>query len=120
MAAQPNQSERVGEFKTPLGENVLALIKVEGSELLGGLFEFHVEALSEKENIDFDKALGQGCTLKLKAYTGKERIFHGIMTEAQWVGKIEEFYRYRLILRPWLWMLGQKADCRIFLDKDVK
>jgi type VI secretion system secreted protein VgrG len=68
MAEKLSQSERVAEFKTPLGENVLALINIEGTEALGDMFEFHVEALSEKENIDFDKALGQGCTLKLKAY----------------------------------------------------
>ena len=24
------------------------------------------------------------------------------------------------MLRPWFWLLGHKADCRIFLDKDVK
>src|SRR5271170_4563201 len=120
MAVQPKQAERVAEFKTPLGEDTLALIHVEGTELLGGLFEFRVEALSEQENIDFDKALGQACTLKLKAYKDKKRIFNGVMTEARWIGKIENFYHYRVILRPWLWMLGQKADCRIFLDKDVK
>jgi type VI secretion system secreted protein VgrG len=120
MAGQLSQSERVAEFKTPLGEDVLVLINIEGTELLGGLFEFNVEALSEQENIDFDKALGQGCTLKLKAYMGKERIYNGILTEARWIGKLEDFYHYRLVLRPWLWMLGQKADCRIFVDKDVK
>ena len=120
MAEKLSQSERVAEFKTPLGENVLALINIEGTEALGDMFEFHVEALSEKENIDFDKALGQGCTLKLKAYGDKQRIFHGIMTEAQWIGKTEDFFHYKLVLRPWLWMLGRRADCRIFLDKDVK
>jgi type VI secretion system secreted protein VgrG len=120
MAGQLSQSERVAEFKTPLGKDVLVLINIEGIELLGDLFEFKIEVLSEQENIDFDKALGQGCTLKLKAYKGKERIYHGILTQAQWVGKIEDFYHYRLILRPWLWMLGHRADCRIFLDKDVK
>jgi len=120
MAEKLSQSERVAEFKTPLGDDKLVLIKLEGTERLGDLFEFNVEALSEDENIDFDKALGQGCTLKLKAYMGKERIYHGILTQARWVGKIEDFYHYRLVLRPWLWMLGYKADCRIFLDKDVK
>ena len=120
MAGKLGQSERIAEFKTPLGENVLALINIEGTEALGELFEFHIEALSEQENIDFDKALGQGCTLKLKAYEGKQRIFHGIMTEAQWIGKLEDFYHYKVVLRPWLWMLGRRADCRIFLDKDVK
>jgi uncharacterized protein involved in type VI secretion and phage assembly len=47
MAGQLSQSERVAEFKTPLGEDVLVLINIEGTELLGGLFEFNVEALSE-------------------------------------------------------------------------
>jgi type VI secretion system secreted protein VgrG len=120
MAGQLSQSERVAEFKTPLGKDVLVLINLEATERLGDLFEFNIEALSEQENIDFDKALGQGCTLKLKAYRGKERIYNGILTQARWVGKIEDFYRYRMILRPWFWMLGHRADCRIFLDKDVK
>jgi type VI secretion system secreted protein VgrG len=120
MAAQPSQSERAAEFNTPLGKDVLVLVNIEGSEALGGLFEFNIEALSEKENIDFDKALGQGCTLKLKAYVGKERIFHGILTQARWMGKHEDLYHYKLVLRPWLWLLGHRADCRIFLDKDVK
>src|SRR5665213_4249034 len=120
MAGQLSQSERVAEFKTPLGKDVLVLINIEGTELLGDLFEFKVEVLSEQENIDFDKALGQGCTLKLKAYNAKERIYHGILTQTQSVGKIEDLYHYKLILRPWLWMLGHRADCRLFLDKDVK
>ena len=120
MTDQLRQAERVAEFKTPLGKDVLALISLEGTEGLGELFEFHVDALSEKENIDFDKALGQGCTLKLDAYAGKLRTFDGILVEAQWIGKTDEYHRYRLVLRPWLWLLGHKADCRIFLDKDVK
>jgi type VI secretion system secreted protein VgrG len=120
MAGQLSQSERVAEFKTPLGENVLALIKLDGSEVLGDMFQFNIEALSEKENIDFDKALGQGCMLKLDAYEKKKRIYHGVMTEAEWIGKIEDFFHYRITLRPWFWLLGHKADCRIFLDKDVK
>src|SRR3954452_22840327 len=120
MAGKLSQSEQVAEFKTPLGKDVLALINIEGTETLGDLFEFNVETVSEKEDIDFDKALGQGCTLKLKAYSGKQRIFHGILTQARWVGKLEDYYHYKLVLRPWFWLLGHRADCRIFLDKDVK
>jgi type VI secretion system secreted protein VgrG len=120
MPGQLSQSERVAEFKTPLGKDVLVLIDIEGAEGLGELFEYQIEALSEQENIDFDKALGQGCTLKLKAYGSKERIYHGVLVQAQWVGKTEDFHHYKLVLRPWLWLLGHKADCRIFLDKNVK
>jgi type VI secretion system secreted protein VgrG len=120
MASKLKQSERVAEFKTPLGTDVLVLIKFEGSEGLGELFEYHIDALSEKENLDFDKALGQGCSLKLKAYDNKERIYHGVLVQAQWIGKTEDYHHYRLVLRPWLWLLGHKADCRIFLGKNAK
>jgi type VI secretion system secreted protein VgrG len=120
MADQLKQSGRVADFNTPLGKDVLVLIKINGNEGLGELFQYNIEALSEQENIDFDKALGQGCTVKLKAYQGKERAFNGIMTQARWIGKLEDYHRYQLVLRPWLYLLGHKANCRIFLEKNVK
>ena len=82
--------------------------------------------MSEQENIDFDQALGQACTIKLKTYEQKERFFCGILTDAQWAGRDaeyfsdkEKYYAYRLVLRPWFWLLAHRADCRIFLDKKV-
>ena len=92
MSGKLGQSQRVAEFKTPLGADVLALVRFEATEGLGELFEYHIEALSEEENIDFDQALGQSCTLKLKAFKGKERIYDGILTEARWVGKQQDFH----------------------------
>jgi type VI secretion system secreted protein VgrG len=89
MPGQLKQSNRVADFNTPLGKDVLVLININGNEGLGELFQYNIEALSEQENIDFGKALGQGCTVKLKAYQGKERAFNGIMTQARWVGKLE-------------------------------
>jgi type VI secretion system secreted protein VgrG len=121
---QLNQANFAAALKTPLGDNVLALKSFSGNEGLGELFEFQVVALSKEENIDFDKALGQACTIRLKTYEQKERFFCGILTHAQWsgseVGDESEYAHYRLVLRPWFWLLGHRADCRIFLDKDVK
>jgi type VI secretion system secreted protein VgrG len=114
------QERQIGQLITPLGKDVLVLQRLEGSEGLGELFEFHVDALSEQESIDFDKALGQSCTIKLKTYQDKTRIFNGILTYAQWMEKVDDYYHYRLVLRPWFALLGYKADCRIFLDKNVK
>jgi type VI secretion system secreted protein VgrG len=114
------QDKHIGELITPLGKDVLVLQKFDGTEGLGELFQFTVDALSEKENIDFDKALGQSCTIKLKTYQDKTRIFDGILTQAQWIEKVEDYYHYRLVLRPWFVLLGHRADCRIFLDKNVK
>src|SRR6266446_2297937 len=120
MSGSLLQADRRAEFTSPLGKDVLVLTDFSGSEGLGELFEYHIEALSDQENVDFDPAIGQGCMVKLKTDDGKTRIYHGIMTEAQWIGYQDEFYRYRVVLRPWLWLLGHKADCRIFLDKNVK
>jgi type VI secretion system secreted protein VgrG len=120
MPGQLSQADRVAEFSTPLGKDKLVLTNFSGAEGLSELFEYHVEAISEDGNIDFDGAIGQNCQVKLKAYDGKIRIYNGVMTQARWVGTKENFYHYTMVLRPWFWLLGHKADCRIFLDKSVK
>jgi len=110
------QDERVGSFDTPLGKDVLALVRFEGTEGLSELFEFRIEALSETADINFDGAIGKQCTLKFKTY-GQEREFSGILVEAQWLGEGQHHYSYRVVLRPWLWLLLHTSDCRIFQDK---
>ena len=119
-----NQANYMAELQTPLGADVLALKSFTGTEGLGELFEFQAEAISEQENIDFDQVLGQACTIKLKTYQDKERNFCGILTNAQWVGsevgERQHYSHYKLVLRPWFWLLAHRADCRIFLDQDVK
>ncbi len=115
-----SQDGRVGELVTPLGKDVLVLQRFDGFEGLGELFEFHVDALSEQENIDFDKAIGRSCTIKLKTYEDKVRIIDGILTEAHSLEKTRDNYHYRLVLRPWFALLGYKATSRTFLNKSVK
>ncbi len=119
MNAQLGQSERPAELHSPFKDE-LVLARFEGTEGLGELFEYHVEAVSENGEIDFDQAIGQSCTVKLKTFQDKERFYDGILTEARWIGRKQDFFHYRLVLRPWLWLLGHKADCRIFLKKSVK
>ena len=114
------QDGHIGELLTPLGKDVLCLEKFDGFEGLGELFEFHIDALSEQENIDFEQVLGQSCTIKLKTYKDVTRVYDGILTQAQWIEKTDNYYRYRLVLHPWFALLGCKANCRIFLNKNVK
>ncbi len=114
--AQLTQDSRIGNFTTPLGKDVLVLVRFDASEGLSELFEFRIEALSEEADINFDRAIGQQCSLKLKTY-GQEREFNGIMVEAQWLGVKNDYYSYRVVLRPWLWLLSRTTDCRIFQEK---
>lgn len=114
------QDKRGAQLDTPLGENVLVLASFTAAEALSELFEINVDALSEKENIDFDKAIGRSCTITQKTYEGKTRYYNGILTSARRLGRSSDLFQYSLVLRPWSWLLGRKADCRIFLDRDVK
>jgi type VI secretion system secreted protein VgrG len=120
MAGKLTQDKRIAELTTPLGKDVLVISSFNGTEGLGELFEYTLEVLSEDKNIDFDKAIGQACTVKLFAYQGKKRFFNGILTVARWAEMQDDYAKYHLVLRPWFYLLGYKADCRIFLDKNVK
>src|SRR5258707_15897504 len=95
MSPQPTQDERIGILTTPLGKDALVLVKFDGSEGLSELFEYRIEALSEKEDINFDSAIGQKCSVTLKTY-GNDRAFNGILTEAEWLGGREGDYVCRL------------------------
>jgi type VI secretion system secreted protein VgrG len=120
MAGKLTQDNRVAKLTTPLGKDVVVLSSFNGTEGLSELFEYTLEVLSEEEDIDFDKAIGQACTVRLDAYKGKERFFNGVLCLARWAEKQDDYYRYYMVLRPWFYLLGYKADCKIFLDKNVK
>jgi type VI secretion system secreted protein VgrG len=106
---------------------VLIFRRIEASEGLSDLFEYRIEALSSQPNLDFDKALGQACHVEVNvaeydknAVTArKKRFFNGILVEAQWLGRHNDLYLYRLTLRPWLWLLGRTSNCKIFHNLTV-
>src|SRR5258707_13565205 len=112
--AQLTQDTRPAQLQTPLGKDVLVLASFVAAEGLSELFEVNVEALSEQENIDFDKAIGKSCTIKQITYDNKTRYYNGILTATRRVGKSRDLTHYNLVLRPWLWLLGPKTDCVIF------
>ena len=149
-----SQDKRVAEFTTPLGKDELALVRFDGTEGISQLFEYRIEALSDKPDLNFDKGIGRQCSLKIKTYLpggaqsrhegiplprpnqpprpeqewlqpptasggAPVREFNGILVEAQWLGIRQDMYSYRLILRPWPWLLAHTTDCRIWLGKKV-
>jgi type VI secretion system secreted protein VgrG len=118
--AELTQDRRLAQLQTPLGKDVLVLASFVAAEALSDLFEFNIEALSKEEDINFDDAIGRACTIKQITYGDKIRYYNGILTATRQAGKSQDLFHYHLVLRPWLWLLGRKADCRIFLDKDVK
>ncbi len=119
MNAPFKQDARLGKLSTALGKDVLVLLRFEGTDHVNDLFEYRVDALSQTQNIDFDALVGTHATVELESQNNGPRHFDGIVTQARWAGVGENGNRYGLVLRPWLWLAGQRRNQRIFHKKTV-
>ena len=119
FSVEATQVGRVAILETPLGNDKLLLSRCEVNEGLSEMFEIRIDAVSEDGDIDFSNALGANCCIKFSIEYGEPRSFSGILAEAQHTGQVgdEDFYSYRLVLRPWFWLLTRCSDCRIFHNK---
>ena len=113
------QEGRLGKLHCGLGKDVLALRRFSGTEAVNELFTFEVEALSVRENIDFDELLGKNVTIEIETVDKAHpaRCFDGLLVSASWIGHRDGAHGYRLTLRPWLWLLTLRRNQRIFHDK---
>ncbi|UCZ85431.1 type VI secretion system tip protein VgrG [Pseudomonas sp. L5B5] len=113
------QNTRLVHVDSPLGEDVLLLQGMEGSEELGRLFHYELDLTSEDRAIRFDQLLGKPMSLGLELPSGGKRYFHGIACSCRQLTGHGQFAGYRVSLRPWLWLLTRTSDCRIFQNKTV-
>ncbi|MET0856081.1 MAG: type VI secretion system Vgr family protein [Telluria sp.] len=91
-----------------------------GREAVNELFCFDVDALSVSTDLELDQFLGEEITIKLLQADGSRRAWHGICTDAGWVGADGGVARYRLRLEPALHLLRERSDNYIFQDKNVQ
>ncbi|MBP6679397.1 MAG: type VI secretion system tip protein VgrG, partial [Paracoccus sp.] len=94
------------------------LLRFDGSDHLNDLFEYRVEALAIREDLDFDALVGTHATVEIEAHE-QMRPFDGIVISARWAGVGENGHRYDLTLRPWFWLAGRRRNQRIFHNKTV-
>ncbi|WP_227493463.1 contractile injection system protein, VgrG/Pvc8 family [Paracoccus kondratievae] len=89
---------------------MLALLRFDGTDHLNDLFEYRVEALATRDDLDFDALIGTHATVEIEGREGTQP-FDGIVTQARWAGVGENGHRYDLVLRPWFWLAGRRR-CR--------
>ncbi|MDF3607463.1 type VI secretion system tip protein TssI/VgrG [Paracoccus sp. DMF-8] len=118
MNAALRQADRLGRLTTVLGQDVLVLLRFDGTDHLNDLFEYRVEALSACNDLDFDALVGTHATVTIEGREGP-RHFDGIVTQARWSGVGENGHRYDLVLRPWFWLAGRRRNQRIFHNQTV-
>ncbi len=114
-----SQSERLCSISTPLGDDAVLLTRLVGEEAVSRPFGFTVDLLSEDPAIGMAAVIGKPASISLELAGGEARYFHGVMTRFVHAGSDPRFTAYRVELRPWLWLLTRRADCRIFQNMTV-
>lgn len=97
----------------------LTFDRFRGSEELGRPFQFDLELSSDTAKPDLTSLLGSSVTLAITKPDKSKRYFNGIVARACFDGLVGGAYHYRLELRPWIWLLSRRQDCRIFQNKSV-
>jgi type VI secretion system secreted protein VgrG len=121
------QDTRFASVTTPLGKDILLFNRMSGTEEMSRLFEYELDLLVENKNLGsivtggfpINKVLGEAMTVALELPSGKERYFHGLVTQFRHHGAVDDTFLYRAVLRPWLWFLTRTSNCRIFQEKSV-
>ena len=113
------QEHRSFDLKTPLGKDVLLVRQMSGTEALSEPYQWDLDLLSEKGDINAEDLLGQKVSLSFTMANGKKRYFHGYVTEFSQGGWLQRYYRYHATVRPWYWLLTRTADCRIYQEMTV-
>ncbi len=91
-----------------------------GREGVNELFRFEIDALSVSTDLDVAMFIGDELSLHLLQPDGSRRAWHGLCTQAAWLGADGGMARYRLRLEPALSLLALRRDSYIFQDKDAR
>ena len=110
---------RTIRVSTPLPDGTLLFESMTGEEGLSRPFRYEVHLLSKDPDLDMVSLLGQPMVIGLDTESGTERQFGGLVSRIALAGTHGPYVRYVATLRPWLWMLSQEADCRIFQNMTV-
>jgi type VI secretion system secreted protein VgrG len=113
------QKHRELAIGTPLGEDVLLLIRMSGTEQLGRPFEYQLELASEDHQIKAEDIIGQNVTIRFTISNGEIRYFNGYVSRFIHIPSSGKFAQYQATIVPWLWFLTRTADCRIFKEMTV-
>ena len=92
----------------------------QGHEGVNELFRFDVDALSTSADVALGQFIGRELTVRLLQPDGSRRAWHGLCTDARWLGADGGVARYRLRLEPALALLRLRRDSWIFHEQSVR
>lgn len=109
----------VDQILLKCAEPTLMAHEFSGHESLGQPFDYRVVGLTPKSSVPMRKLVGSTATVQLVRPDGGSRFFNGVVARVVALPPVGRMHAYELTLRPWLWLLSRRADCRIYQDKTV-
>jgi type VI secretion system secreted protein VgrG len=110
--------ESLHEITGPLAADCI-FRGLKGSDCLGQPFNYDVEVLSRKVDLDPMDMIGKDMSIGVKLKGGETRYFHGIISDFLNAGVVGGYQLYQLTLKPWFWLLSHSLDSRIFQELSV-
>ena len=95
------------------------VLALEGSESLSDLFHYRLTLASTDGAVDGTQLLGQDVTIGITLHSGKKRWINGIVTRFIQGATDYQHTTYILEVAPWLWLLTQIRNCKIFQNMNV-
>ncbi len=119
------QASRVLKVKSPLGEDQLLPERMVINEGVSQLFEIQLNVRAKKEAVKPEELIGRLVDVSVEvqqgdgeAGSGVRRPFNGLVTDLHEGPPITRGLRsYAMTIRPQMWLLSRRSDCRIWMDK---
>ncbi len=115
-----SQTNRQLAIQTSLGENMLLLEGMDGSEGLSSLFGFQLRVRAMADSIDPAQLITKPVDWQLALDGGGWRNFNGMVCSFSGGEAMARGQRsYTLMVVPWLWFLQHRQDSRVFQNNTV-
>lgn len=101
----------------------LRVVSFSGREAISELYRYEVVLVAREpaEPVEPDDLVGQRATLRIATFTSPAvRHVHGIVTEAEELGRVQDGWMYRVVLMPPLARAAHRTRSRVFLDKTTR
>jgi type VI secretion system secreted protein VgrG len=119
--ASLKQADRLMQFSSPLGKDVLLIESLDGAEGISRLFEYHVELLAAVgTKIDPKSVVGSKVAVAIALNDVKgSRWINGIVASFEQCAGDDDFDVYRARIVPSMWQMTLSSNCRVFQNKTV-
>jgi type VI secretion system secreted protein VgrG len=105
---------------TPLGPDVLFLMRLEAREAVSELFFFRLDLLALKETkIAFESIIGASVTIEIWLHDGGKRFFNGIVSRFTQHDRDDTFTHFQAEVVPRLWLWTKRSQSRIYQHLSV-